>query len=183
MLFPVTLSSFIGTRECRKCGVHSSDGWHLNIDAIHLWMLTWAGCPGRAIFIYQIHICAYYLILNSWRRPLSLFSRHMWFPLFWLESEQDWEMVHQWWDVRVPGIPPRTIEPPHRVRMWRRLWMLGHLCLFTGFSNNFFFINEWSKIISEKSFIYEYYFLSKLWEILQFKDDVIFCNKDLSALV
>lgn len=106
-LFLLTHGSFTGTRECGKCGEHSSDGWHLNIDAIHLWMLTAASCPGEAIFTYQEHICVYYLILNSWSRPLSVVCHFTWPCLFrlevLLESGQDWELERAVWGKPLVG--------------------------------------------------------------------------------
>lgn len=58
VLVLVTHSSFTGTRECRKCGVHSSDGCNLNRDAIHLWVPTWAvDQPKQYLFIKYIFVC------------------------------------------------------------------------------------------------------------------------------
>lgn len=81
VLFLMTHSNCTGTRECRKCGVRSSGGWHLSFIAVLFWMLIWADCPGRATFVYIKHICVYSLSLSH---SLSLFS-----PKKELEGKRD----------------------------------------------------------------------------------------------
>lgn len=127
-LFLMTHSSLTGTRECRKCGVHSSNGWHLNTDAIHLCMWMWAGCPGKAIFIYQTHICVHYLILKSWSSSLALVFPSCVACLCWLEV---WECTglgagesglgQAVVDTRIPGALLRTLQGPDQEGDAKRL--------------------------------------------------------------
>lgn len=78
-----------------------------SLDADVSWL------PGKAMFIYQIHICVYFRTVGV--DPCRLFSHHMWFCLSgcnWKgRGEGEGSLGNQWWEVRAPGILPRAVEP------------------------------------------------------------------------
>jgi hypothetical protein len=142
----------------------SSDSWCWHEEVICLWVLMWAGCPGKAMFIYQAYIHIDYLILSSWSSPLSAVCSSSWLSIFWY---QEWELRRHLGGAsrEVPASPLGTVKQLvggwWRVQGWDQTLKDLLLCLFLRTAIIFlFFMHGRNKITAEKSsmdyFVFKY---------------------------